>query len=101
MNAWELPGRWLGRWGPEVRPIRLVVGRLIWGCPPKNPLVDDWHEIDRTLQTRAQQLAAKATNLQPEQVDWWRLRALLMVWETVYSHLDTEGLRQALEHDPE
>ena len=95
--AWALAGAM----GARTSPNPAVVGRLIWGCPPKNPRVDDWHEIDRTLQTRAQQLAAKATSLQPERDDWWRLRALLMVWETVYSHLDTEGLQQGLEHDPD
>ena len=68
--AWALAGAM----GARSSPNPAVVGRLIWGCPPKNPLVDDWREIDRTLQNRAQQLAAKATNLQPEQVDWWRLR---------------------------
>jgi hypothetical protein len=95
--AWALAGAM----GARSSPNPAIVGRLIWGCPPKHPLVDDWHEIDRTLQTRAQQLAAKATSLQPEQVDWWRLRTLLMVWVSGYAQLDTQGLLDGLKHDPE
>ncbi len=53
------------------------------------------------LQARAQQLAAEATSLEPERADWWRLRALLMVWEPGYAELDIEGLKQGSIHDPD
>jgi hypothetical protein len=95
--AWALAGAM----GARSSPDPAIVGRLIWGYPPKHPQVDDWHEIDRTLQTRAQHLAAKATSLQPERADWWRLQSLLMVWVSGYAQLDAEGLRQGLEHDPD
>ena len=95
--AWALAGAM----GARTSPNPAIVGRLIWGYPPKHPQVDDWHEIDRTLQTRAEQLAAKATDLEPKRVDWWRLRALLMVWESDYSRIDADGLQKGLEHDPD
>jgi hypothetical protein len=95
--AWALSGAM----GARASPNPAIVGRLIWGCPPKNPLVDEWHEIDRTLQARAQQLAAKATSLQPDRADWWRLRALLMVWVEGYARIDADGLQDGLKHDPD
>ena len=93
--AWALAGAM----GSTPNPA--IVGRLIWGAPPRSPLVDAWHSVDRMLQARAQQLAAEATSLEPERINWWRLRALLMVWGPGYAQLDIEGLKQGLIHDPE
>ena len=57
---------------------------------------------------RCLELAAKATEADPANVDWWRLRALLLWRYSMYSYDDSprvdnwlEILQEASQHDPE
>jgi hypothetical protein len=92
--------------GNEFRfqPSPTMAGRMAWGCSLPNLSWDDLRGTEEVTEQLSQKLAAKATELEPSQVDWWRLRALLMTYRSRFGSrdlLDREALEQISAHDPE
>jgi hypothetical protein len=82
-------------------PDPAVVGRMLWLNPPSPVTSGDWQQMYETTAGRARHLAARATELEPDRLDWWRLRALLIIWPLDHGEFDIDALKTALKHDPE
>lgn len=64
--------------------------------------------FEKECKTRCLELAAKATEIDPENVDWWRLRALMLWRYSMHAYDDSpradnwlEILHEASQHDPD
>ena len=94
-------------------PEPQTIGRILWcGKPPPEPpntnAGNQSVDMFTAIQSRSRDLTARATQIEPERQDWWRLRAVLMsfYWGASWtanaeSQLDTTMLDDCAFHDPD
>jgi hypothetical protein len=102
MGAALLFPTWQRNW-PSAVDTRQV-GDLMWGTAPRPIPARDREAVIQ----RGNELAAKATEIEPKNLDWWRLRAMRMGFGAEYNPnssgdpprpLATSVLREAAERD--
>lgn len=82
-------------------PNPLSIGAAMWQpMPHPNVALEGFIDWRERLWKLSRELAAKATQLEPDNVDWWRLRAGLLVHSGM-SREHLEVLRSGSEHDPD
>jgi hypothetical protein len=94
---------------PYARQNTTTISRTIWGyrtLPPSKdrPPDDETIRLFRKLFSKMRSLAKMATEVEPGQKDWWRLRALLAGNEHNRSFgelADPDAIVQGAAHDPD
>ena len=92
---------------PYARQSTAVISRIIWGyrtspSSTNRQLDDETIRLFRQLCSKMRLLAKKATEMEPGQRDWWRLRALLAGHNRSFGELaDPDAIVQGAAHDPD